>query len=270
MPPSLQALSGLDSSGTPRLAAWPDRIRREGVILRTTENLSLRLDPQVIHLARRTAEEKRQNLREFFEEAVRKYVATLTEPEDRSNLLSSVEEAFLARLQHRLDEVIERFAALSAKEAIDQAHTLQIIKRVLFMQVGDTGKSRTVINTAWDEAVARVQKRGRPVPPEVVDQLQEKVSLAEQRASEAESSLGKVTEDLKKARAEISRLNQVIQEKERSLHLMTGERERLDFEIQRELWVSDRLEKQGMSPLGRRTAADLRAQYTQEARRASV
>ncbi len=55
--------------------------------MRTTENLSLRLDPEVIRLARRAAQECRQTLREFFEQALRRHVAAVTKPEEQANLI---------------------------------------------------------------------------------------------------------------------------------------------------------------------------------------
>lgn len=229
--------------------------------MRNTENLSLRLDPVVVRLARRTAEEYRQTLREFFEEAIRRHVAAVTTPEERVNLLSTVEESLLRRLDERIQDALERIAALSAKEAIDQAQTLQIVKRVLGMQINDNGKWKAAVNRAWEEAVERTRKRGRPFPPEAVEQLRDKIAKWERWAAEQTEALKENKAALEAARAETDRLKQEIQRKEREALLLKGQQEAQDFALQRELWVSDQLEKQGMNPLGRKTAAELRWMY---------
>jgi uncharacterized protein (DUF1778 family) len=231
--------------------------------VRTTENLSLRLDPEVVRLARRSAELTRQTLREFFEEAIRRYVASVTEPEESRNLLSTMEQALLNRVDQRLKDVVERIAALSAKEALDQAHALQIMKRVLLMQINDNGKTKAAINTAWNEAVERVRSRGRPYPPEVVEGLQAKIAQWEQWATEQTDTLKQTKAALEAAQAEVSKLKKEIEQKERDAAYFLGQNEAQDFAVQREMWVSDQLEKQGMNPLGRKTAADLRRIYTE-------
>jgi hypothetical protein len=229
--------------------------------MRTTENLSLRLDPEVVRLSRRTAEECRQTLREFFEAALRRHVAAVTSPEEQANLLSTVEEAFLKRMDKRLHEVLERVAALSAKEASDQAHTLQIVKRLLFMQVGDQKKTHTAIDQAWKEAVERVRSRGRPYPPEAVKELEDRLAAAEKLAAERAEQLQEAAseaqhawKEVNKARAEsrngggeVDRLKKRIQELERLLD--------------RETWVSAQLEDQFWHQTKRKTAAELRQEH---------
>lgn len=38
----------------------------------------------------------------------------------------------------------------------------------------------------------------------------------------------------------------------------------LEFSYQREKWVADQLERQGMNPIGRRTAVELRRYYSEQ------
>lgn len=156
--------------------------------MRNTENLSLRLDPEVVRLARRSAEERRQSLREFFEEAVRRQVTAVTHPEERDNLLSTLELGLLNRIDQRLRDVLERVAALSAKEAIDQAHAVQMLKRVLMLQIDDKAKWKVAVDRAWDEATERVRKRGRMIPSEAVDELQAKAEELEKALAEKSGS----------------------------------------------------------------------------------
>lgn len=234
--------------------------------MRNTENLSLRLDPEVVRLARRTAQERRQTLRELFEEAIRRHVAAVTTPEERVNLLSAVEEILLRRLDERLRDALERIVALQAKEAIDQAQTLQIVKRVLGMQVQDNAKWKAAVNRAWEEAVERTRKRGRPFPPEAVEELEEKIAQWQRWAGEQEEALKRTQAALEAATAENNRLKEQIQRGEREAFHLRGQHEAQDFALQRELWVSEQLEKQGLNPLGRKTAAKLRRIYTERHR----
>lgn len=238
--------------------------------MRTTENLSLRLDPEVVRLAGRTAEEFRQTLREFFEEAIRRHVAAVTTPEERVNLLSTVEEALLRRMDDRIRDALERIVALSAKEAIDQAQTLQIVKRVLGIQINDNGKRKAAVNRAWEEAVERTRKRGRPFPLEAVEQLEDKIAQWERWAGEQTEALKEAEAALRVATVENNRLKREIHDKEREVLFLKGQQEGQDFALQRELWVSEQLEKQGMNPLGRKTAAELRRIYTEEHRMKEV
>lgn len=232
--------------------------------MRNTENLSLRLDPEVIQLARRSAEETEQTLREFFEGAVRRHVAALTGPEERTNLLSSVEEALLHRIDQRLKDVVERIAALSAKEAIDQAHALQIIKRVLYMQTGDQAKARTAINTAWDEATERVRGRGRPLAAEVAENLEAKLAEREKSVAELKEALQQTKAALQSAQAQNKDLKEQAQKLEEGSRTVHGRAQSMEFELGRERWVSEQLERQGLNPIGRKTAAELRRLYTDQ------
>lgn len=246
--------------------------------MRTTQNLSLRLDPEVDRLARRTAESLKMTLREFYEAAVRYYVTACTTPEERTNLLSSVEAAFLNRLDGRIKDMLERVAALSAKEAMDQAHTLQMMKRVLFGQVKDRNEYKKIAESAWAEAVAKVQKRGRPVPPDVLVELQSKLDEREERLEAKDGEVRQAWDEAKQAleakrsanqeiitlKNALARVSRELQSLEGALQWQQRERKELELELRRERWVSERLEKQGMNPIGRKTAAELRAQFDQE------
>lgn len=232
--------------------------------MRTTENLSLRLDPDLVRLARRSATERELTLREFFEEAIRRHVAALTKPEEQQNLLSAVEQRFLRLMDQRICDMLERVAGLSVKEAIDQAFTVQIVKRLLYMQVGDQNRSKVALDKAWDEAVERVNKRGRPSPPEVVEQLQAKLAQWEQWAKEQKASLSKAQAEKQQAAGEIAKLTREKQELERQLLRLQAQHEQIQAELHREFWVSERLDRQGMNPIGRKSASELRKEYRQE------
>jgi Mg2+ and Co2+ transporter CorA len=231
--------------------------------VRTTENLSLRLDPEVVRLARRTAEERRQTLREFFEDALRRQVTAVTSPEERANLLTTVEDAFLQRLDKRLHDVLERVAALSAKEATDQAHTLQILKRVLFLQIDDQKKTHIVIDQAWKEAVERVRSRGRPFPPEAVKELEDKLAASErlvveqaEQLEQARLQTERVNQELKRVRSQTGDQDDTV----RRLRERVSELERL---LKREAWVCEQL--QAGPGFGRRkTANELRQEYIRQ------
>lgn len=239
--------------------------------MRNTENLSLRLDPEVVRLARRTAEEFKQTLREFFEDAIRRHAAALTTPEEKQNLLMTLEQSLLRRIDERLHDAIERIAALSAKEATDQAQALQLMKRCLFFLVNDQKAWNMEVNRAWDEAVERVRKRGRPLPPEVVDELMAKITQWERWATDQTEAVKKTKAALEAAQEEninlkrqIQELKQQVQNKERDVAFLSGQHAAQDYALQREMWVSDQLEKQGM--IGRKSAAEFRRIYTERNR----
>lgn len=229
--------------------------------MRTTENLSLRLDPEVIRLARRAAQGCRQTLREFFEQALRRHVAAVTKPEEQANLISTVEEALLRQMDKRLNDVLERIAALSAKEALDQAHTLQILKRVLYLQVGDQKKTHIGIDQAWKEAVERVRSRGRPSPPEAVRELDDRLAAAEKKVADQAAELKETRSEAERLREEGSRMRLKLRECEGTVHPLKGRIEDLERLLEREEWVSRQLEAKGGLNFKRKTAAELREEY---------
>lgn len=229
--------------------------------MRTTENLSLRLDPEVIRLARRAAQECRQTLREFFEQALRRHVAAVTKPEEQANLISTVEEAFLRQMDKRLNDVLELIAALSAKEALDQAHTLQILKRVFYLQVGDQKKTHIGIDQAWKEAVERVRSRGRPSPPEAVRELDAKLTAAEKQVAEQATQLREARSEAERLREEGNRLRLELREHEDTVQTLRRRIVDLEQLLRQEEWVSRQLEAQGGLNFRRKTAAELREEY---------
>ena len=232
--------------------------------MRTTENLSLRLDPEVIRLARRTAAERRATLREFLEEALRRHVAAVTVPEERANLLSAVEEAFLRRLDERLRDVLERITVLSAKEAIDQAFTVQLLKRVLMAQIGDA-KYKDSEERAREEAVARVQKRGRPTAPEVAETLRNKIKEWETFAAGQKARADKLQAEQTTTTSQLAEVQRQLADRDAQAVRLRDQVRDLEGQLGLERWVIERLDKQGLNPIGRRTAAELRHAYTQEA-----
>lgn len=187
----------------------------------------------------------------------------MTTPEERTNLLSTVEEGLLRRMDERIRDALERIVALSAKEAIDQAHTLQLVKRVLGIQINDNAKWKAAVNCSWEEAVERTRKRGRPSPPEAVEELMDKIAHWERWALEQTEAMKETKAALEAARTDNNRLSQEIPGKEREAQKLRGRCDAQDYTLQRELWVSEQLEKQGMNLLGRKTAKELRRVYTE-------
>ncbi len=150
---------------------------------------------------------------------------------------------------------------MSAKEALDQAHTLQILKRVLYLQVGDQKKTHIGIDQAWKEAVERVRSRGRPSPPEAVGELAAKLTAAAKQVADQAAQLREARSEAERFCEEANRLRLKLREHEDTVQTLRERVEDLERRLQREEWVSRQLEAQGGLNFRRKTAAEFRDEY---------
>ena len=125
------------------------------------EKLSIRLDPEIVSLGRRLAKKDFGSEQKFgllIENAIRSYHARQVQPIEASSLLSATEEALIARIEKRVEEMgtktINRVGNLIAKSSYETAYSTIMLEQ-LYKQNGkkeDLDQFRNI-------AVHRMQSR---------------------------------------------------------------------------------------------------------------
>lgn len=153
---------------------------------RTTETLYLRMDPALVRAVKQLARDRNLTHSELAEEALRSYVSDSTDADHRAKLLQATEEALLARVEGRFNRLASNIQGLYAKEALDIALAVELLKQLLAMGVREERQLSSLINGARQEAHRRVTSRTDwkgPLPPEIEEKLaklaQEKAALLE-------------------------------------------------------------------------------------------
>lgn len=141
---------------------------------RTTETLFLRLDPALARTVRDQAKARDTTISALAEEALKAYINDTTGADHRTQLLQVTEEALLTRVEERFNRLLSNVRGLYAKEALDSAQTLELVKQVLALGLRDEKQLATLINGARQEAHKRISARApwsTPIPPEVEAKL---------------------------------------------------------------------------------------------------
>lgn len=229
---------------------------------RTTETLFLRLDPALVRTVRELAKSRKLAISALAEEALQVYVSDSTSADHRAKLLQATEEALLARVEARFGSLARNIQGLYAKEAIDAAMGVELLKQVLALGVREDRQLKSVIQNARQEAHRRVSSRSSwtgPVPPEVeakLDQVeQEKRKLHEEiyqlkaRVGQLEGNCDAYRRGQEELRSELAR-----ERKEGGHQLL-----QLSQAYQRLEWAVQRYEAQGM--LKRKSIQEFLADY---------
>lgn len=141
---------------------------------RTTETLFLRVDPALARTVRDHAQAQSITISALAEEALKTYINDRTDANQRTVLLQVTEQALLSRMEERLNRLLSNVRGLYAKEALDTAQALELVKQVLALGIRDQRQLTSILNAARQEAHKRVSARApwsTPSPPEVEARL---------------------------------------------------------------------------------------------------
>lgn len=154
---------------------------------RTTETLFLRMDPVLVRAVKDLAKSKDMAISELAEDVLRSYVSDSIDANRRAKLLQATEQALLSRVEERFRRLAPNVQGLYAKEALDVALAVELLKQVAAMGLRDERQLASVIQNARQEAHRRVSSRSTwsgPIPPEVKAELnktkEEKAKLQEE------------------------------------------------------------------------------------------
>lgn len=179
---------------------------------RTTETLFLRLDPALARTIRDQAKARDTTISALAEEALKAFIHDTTSADHRAKLLQVTEEALLSRMEERLNRLLTNIRGLYAKEALDTAQTLELVKQVVALGLRDERQLANIINGARHEAHKRISARApwpAPIPPEVearmATQEREKAQLTAQvkQLQERVSSLAGQVETYQQGQQEL-------------------------------------------------------------------
>lgn len=129
------------------------------------EKLSIRLDPEIVSLGRRLAKKDFGSEQKFgllIENAIRSYHARQVQPIEASSLLSATEEALIARIEKRVEEMgtktVNRVGNLIAKSSFETALNSIILEK-LYEKQGSKDKAKTELEQFRKIAVGRMKTR---------------------------------------------------------------------------------------------------------------
>lgn len=129
------------------------------------EKLSIRLDPEIVSLGRRLAKKDFGSEQKFgllIENAIRSYHARQVQPIEASSLLSATEEALIARIEKRVEEMgtktINRVGNLIAKSSFETALNSIILEK-LYEKQGSKDKAKIELEQFRKIAVGRMKTR---------------------------------------------------------------------------------------------------------------
>jgi hypothetical protein len=129
------------------------------------EKLSIRLDPEMVSLGRRLAKKDFGSEQKFgllIENAIRSYHARQVQPIEASSLLSATEEALIARIEKRVEEMgtktINRVGNLIAKSSFETALNSIILEK-LYEKQGSKDKAKIELEQFRKIAVGRMKTR---------------------------------------------------------------------------------------------------------------
>lgn len=179
---------------------------------RTTDTLFLRVDPALARTVRYLAQKEKVSISAWAELALTARVNDSTAGAHRSKLLQATEEALLSRIEARLANLLRNVQGLYAKEALDVAMILELLKGLIAMGLKDKRQVQESLQGARQEAHRRISKRSEfsfPVPPELEAKLntleqekQQMIAYIDKQEAEIEHLKGKV-EALVQAQSEL-------------------------------------------------------------------
>lgn len=198
---------------------------------RTTETLFLRLDPALARTVRDQAKARDRTISALAEEALKAYINDTTSADHRAKLLQATEEALLSRVEQRLNQLLINVRGLYAKEAMDTAQTLELVKQVLALGLRDERQLTSIINGSRQEAHRRISARApwpAPIPPEVeaklallendkaqltaqVNQLKKQISTLEGHVETYRAGQDELRTALSQTKTEVTMANQAIE-----------------------------------------------------------